>query len=104
MNDNHDSLADEAARLLGVLRSWARQEMPGSADVWGEVTDRIATGSAECRLCPVCQFLGLVRHARPEAFGHLLDAAESLAAAVRDAVDTHRREWPRRRVEHIDIG
>lgn len=105
MSGQHDSLADEAARLIDGLQGLLRRgAASGPEDVWGEVTDRIATGSAECRLCPFCQFLGLLRNARPEAFQHLAAAGESLTAALREALDTHHRAWPPRRMEHIDIG
>lgn len=71
------SAADEAARLLGAAEQWAR----GLA---GE--EHLATGSAECTVCPLCSAVGALRRVRPETAEHLLDAAGSLLAALRTAV------------------
>jgi hypothetical protein len=98
------SAAEEAARLFEAVQDWARRSAPGGSFSLGE---HIATGSAECQLCPVCQLIGLVRATRPEVAEHLADAAASLLAAVRAAVVAHEREWSARRaapVERIDIG
>jgi hypothetical protein len=86
------------------VQDWARRSTPGGSFSLG---DHIATGSAECQLCPVCQLIGLLRATRPEVAEHLADAAASLLAAVRAAVVAHEREWSSRRgapVERIDIG
>lgn len=77
------SAADEAAKLFSALEDWARKKTGHVLD-----EDRIATGSAECQLCPVCQGIGAARHVRPEAVEHLLDAAASLVAALKTAVTT----------------
>jgi hypothetical protein len=75
------SLGEEATRLVEALSEWAR----GAAG--GELP--LATGSAECTLCPVCQLLALARRTQPETFSHLADAATSMLAAVRTVVDAH---------------
>jgi hypothetical protein len=98
------SAAEEASRLFEAVQDWARRSAPGAGFSVGE---HIATGSAECQLCPICQLIGLVRATRPEVADHLADAAASLLAAVRAAVVAHEREWSARRaapVERIDIG
>jgi len=98
------SAAEEAARLFEAVQDWAKRSAGSGASSVGE---RIATGSAECQLCPVCQLIGLVRATRPEVAEHLAEAAASLLAAVRAAVVAHEREWSARRaapVERIDIG
>lgn len=94
------TVAEEAAKLFEALSDWAR----GHTGVLHDLP--LATGSAECRLCPVCQLLGTLRAARPETFDHLLDATGSLVAALRSAVDAHERSWAARRtpgVEKIDV-
>jgi hypothetical protein len=86
-------LGEEAARLVEALTEWARghgEDIP------------IATGSAECRLCPVCQLLTLMRQARPETFAHLMDATAALAAAVRTVVESHQHATGGG-VERIDL-
>ena len=88
-------LGEEAARLVDALSDWAR----------GHAADTpIATGSAECRLCPICQLLTVMRHTRPETFAHLVDATAALAAAARSVVDSYSHgATGRGGVEHIDL-
>jgi hypothetical protein len=77
-------LGEEAARLVDAMSQWlGTQWARTGADL------PLATGSAECRVCPVCQLLSVVRQTRPEVFGHLADATSSFLAAVRTAVDAH---------------
>ena len=92
------SAAEEAARLVEALRRW--------------VDDRSSAGTpqsaetAECRLCPFCQLLSVVRQGQPEVFEHLGHAADSLLAAVRAGISAHETHWAgpsRPDVEHIDI-
>lgn len=93
-------LADEAARLVEALSEWAR----GHA---GELPSAVSShvgGSVECKLCPFCQALSLLRQARPETFVHLLEASTALTAALRSVVegigDAHRQQSG---VERIDL-
>jgi Family of unknown function (DUF5304) len=95
------SAAEEASRLFEAVQEWAHRASTGAA------SQHIATGSADCQLCPVCQLISLLRGTRPEIVAHLTDAAGSLLAAARAAMDAHEREWSSRRapdVERIDIG
>ena len=92
------SAAEEAARLIEALRRWV--------DDRGMSVPPVATGTAECKLCPFCQLLAMVRDGQPEVFEHLGAAAESLFAAARSAVADHERRWSKPAhddVEHIDI-
>lgn len=101
------SAAEEAARLFDAVQQWARRTAGDGKTAGGAWTEHIATGSAECRLCPVCQAIALLREARPEVALHLTEAASSLLAAVRSALLAHEQEWTARRsagVERIDIG
>jgi len=72
-------LSEEASRLVEALSEWARGRVGPSAAAAGT--------SAECSLCPFCQMLSLLRHAKPETFAHLLDASAALTAALRSVVD-----------------
>lgn len=92
----HGSLGEEAGRLFEAVQ-----------DLLG---DRLATGSTECRLCPVCQLIGLLRTAQPAVAEHLADAVTSLLAAYRAVIEAHEQQWAAKRpsgratgVEHIDI-
>ncbi|MEP9380973.1 hypothetical protein [Nocardioides sp. KR10-350] len=91
------SAAEEAAKLLGSLGDWARENL-------GE---HLATGAPECTYCPICRTVHVVREASPEVRVHLASAAASLmqaAAAVLNAVATPPRSSARGpEVEKIDL-
>jgi hypothetical protein len=96
------SAAEEAVKLFAAMEDWARRKASHVLDV-----QHIATGSAECQICPVCQGIGVLRHVRPEAVEHMLDAAASFIAALKTAVTVPSTEEPGRRgpkVEHIAVG
>jgi len=94
-------LGEEAVRLIEALSQWLGvQWARGGADL------PLANGSAECQVCPFCQLLSVVRHTRPEVFGHLADASSSFVAAVRTAVESHAQHAGgagRGGVERIDL-
>jgi hypothetical protein len=97
-------MSEEAARLFATIESFVRDAAGGAFAV---ADAHIATGDAECQLCPVCRLLSVLRGARPEVFEHLTDATVSLLAALRAAADAHERAWANRRpspVQRIDIG
>jgi hypothetical protein len=97
--------AEEATRLFEAVQDWARRSATaGSASA--SLGDHLATGAPECELCPICQLIAVLRTSRPELVAHLADAAGSLLAALRTAIDAHEREWSARKttgVERIDI-
>lgn len=64
------TLTEEVLQLIGTLRAVASGGSAGSAE--------------ECRFCPVCRLVAGVRQLRPEAFAHLVAAAEELLAAVQE--------------------
>jgi hypothetical protein len=93
-------LAEEAARLVDALSDWARNH---SGEIPGAVAGQIG-GSTECRLCPFCQAIALMRQARPETFVHLLEASTAFAAALRSLVEASGHAHPSGRgVERIDL-
>lgn len=109
------SLAEEAAKLFGVLNDWAHQEgssVGGAAeDLLGragaaarEVNDHLATGAEECRYCPVCRMVHAVRQCSPDVRAHLGAAAVSLAQAFAALLATDVGSERRGGVEHIDLG
>lgn len=96
------SAAEEAVRLFAAAEEWARKKA-------GHLVDdaHVATGSSECQMCPVCQGIGVLRHVRPEAVEHMLDAAASFVAALKTAVSTppsNASARPANRVQHIDVS
>lgn len=93
------SVGEEAMRLFGALADLAREQgadvgggLGGLADqaasVAHEINDHIATGSAECKYCPVCRVVHAVRGTSPEVRTHLLSAATSLLQAAAGVLET----------------
>ena len=108
------SVGEEAAKLLGALSEWARdqgQEYAGSAQgaagAFGgalhDVNEHIATGSADCRYCPVCQVIHVVRQTSPEVRTHLAMAAGSLMNAAAGLLATQAPTPKPGGVEKIDL-
>lgn len=121
--DEVGSLADEAAKLFAVAADWAREHTEGSAASGGGPGARlrdglsdehIATGASECRWCPVCQAIGLLRSTSPDVKEHvasLVVVARQLLDSVADAVADDGKSGgggPSRSgppdVEHIDLS
>lgn len=115
------SLGEEAAKLFGALADAARERgdevghgfggLAGqAADMAQQVNDHIATGSEECRYCPVCRVVHAVRETSPEVRAHLTSAATSLLQAAAQMLETlpnsEEDQQPRSRgpaVEKIDL-
>lgn len=94
MSETVGSAAEEAAKLLTAVQDWARARFDA---------EHLATGGAECQVCPVCQGVAALRHLRPETMEHLLDAAASVVAALRSTVTTQPAPPGGPRVQHIDV-
>jgi hypothetical protein len=87
------SVGEEAAKLFAALSGWARDQgadytgsAAGAAAAMSEtmhsINEHIATGSEDCRYCPVCQVIHAVRATSPEVKTHLAVAASSLMQAA----------------------
>jgi hypothetical protein len=124
------SVADEARRLLEALDEhvpdWLRQELPdlrasltaavaalgaSAGHVRHVVDDSLATGSPECRLCPLCRLIALVRDRDDAQTRRLGEALGTVGAVVLGLLDTmlddrrrHAATSEGAPVEHIDIG
>jgi hypothetical protein len=114
------SVGEEAAKLFSALQDWAKENggeyadaaggaAAGAASAMHAVNEHIATGSAECRYCPVCQVISAVREISPEVKQHLTSATASFVQALATAMATHADQGgqARRRgegpVEKIDL-
>jgi hypothetical protein len=102
----HGPLGEEAQKLAAAVHDWISG--PGAAWMDQERVTGWLGESPECKVCPVCQVLRLVRSANPEVFGHLADATASLSAAFRELLgdaSPDRSSRPARPggVEHIDL-
>jgi hypothetical protein len=117
--DAHDvgSLGEEAAKLLGALSGWAREHAGDAGEGLSglaaqaaasahDLNEHLATGSAECTVCPVCRTVHAVRQLSPEVSGHLAAAMTSLvqAAAAAMATTTQQGTAKGAGVEHINLG
>jgi hypothetical protein len=109
------SVGEEAAKLLGALSDWARDqgddyagsaaEAAGSfAHAVQDVSQHIATGGEDCRYCPVCQVIHVVRNTSPEVRTHLSVAASSLMHAAAGLLATQTGDESKSApVEKIDL-
>jgi len=109
------SVGEEAAKLLGALGDWAKTQsgghtdnVAGLADGLGErlrdINEHLATDSVECRYCPVCRVIHVVRSASPEVRDNLLIATTALMQAAAGFLATQApRQEATTGVEHIDL-
>lgn len=98
------SAAEEAARLFAALEQWARERAGALREGAPLGPEHLATGSASCQVCPLCQAVTALRAVRPETVEHLLDAAASLVAALRTTVATPAPgAGSRSGVQHIQV-
>lgn len=88
-------VGEEAAKLFEALRDWTRENgsryagaAAGAGAGWEAFTDHVG-GSEDCRYCPVCRAIAMVRRTPPEVKEHLSSAASSLVQAVAAAMATH---------------
>jgi len=68
------SAAEEALRLAGALAGWASEHVAGASE-------HLATGAAECTVCPICRTVHAIREVSPEVRDHLVAAGASLLQA-----------------------
>ncbi|KRE94592.1 hypothetical protein ASG76_09240 [Nocardioides sp. Soil774] len=115
--DAHEvgSLGEEAAKLLGALSGWAREHAGDAGEGLGgfaaqaaaaahDLEEHLATGSAECTVCPLCRTIHAVRRLSPEVTGHLGSAAASLVqAAAAFMANVEPPQGGSVDVEHIDL-
>jgi hypothetical protein len=108
------SVGEEAAKLFVALSGWARDQgsehagtAAGAAAAMSEtvrnINEHIATGSEDCRYCPVCQVIHAVRTTSPEVKAHLAVAASSLMHAAAGVLATQVPPEKNAPVEKIDL-
>jgi hypothetical protein len=85
--------AQEAARLIEAIGEWLAVRAGGtsggsSGGTWAQWgSEHIATGAPECQICPLCRLIAAARTVGPEVAGHVDDAMQAFAAALRLAAD-----------------
>lgn len=109
------SVSEEAAKLFAALADVAKDKGAGFGDAAAtaasgvsgalhDVGEHVATGGEDCKYCPVCQLISLVRSTNPEVKGHLAVAASSLVQAAAGLLATQvPPEKPADGVEKIDL-
>jgi hypothetical protein len=117
-NDPVGSVAEEAAKLFAALQGWAKESgeesaatatgaAQGASALFREISDHVATDGADCRYCPLCQFISTVRQMTPEVKHHLTAATTSLMQALAAALASDSQRAGRRPtnspVEKIDL-
>lgn len=92
--DPFGAAAEEAARLVDALGQWlgARSATRSGGLDLGYLNTHIATGAAECKLCPLCQLISLARQSSPELGQRLEEAMEAVLALARTAFDGLERQ------------
>lgn len=77
---------EEAARLADALTTWwaRRDTADAEGGEGGESQPPGEPHGASCRHCPLCRGLAVAQSLRPEVVHHLLSAAESVVAALRE--------------------
>ena len=114
------SLGEEAAKLLHALQGWAKDSgsdyadataaaAQGAAGAFQDLNEHIATGGQDCKYCPLCQAISLVRQTSPEVKAHLTNAAASLMQAAAGVMAAHASDQAHTRradasVEKIDLS
>ncbi|HUR74311.1 MAG TPA: hypothetical protein VMZ00_08545 [Sporichthya sp.] len=97
--DPYGAAAEEAARLVDALGQWLAARSagrPNGGANLGYLNAHIATGAAECRLCPLCQLISLARQGSPELAHRIEEAVEALLALARMGLDgVERRRAPK---------
>ena len=100
------SVGEEAAKLFAAFSDAAREHLTGNepqpgpgpmADSMpGSITEslhnikaHLATGGEDCRYCPVCQLIHVVRQTSPEVKTHMTTAATALLQAAAAVLATH---------------
>lgn len=82
-------MADTARAYAGPLSDWARREaeaVPGHFSDWGSESGPHREAPPECRYCPICQLIALLRGDRPEAAARLATASTVFAEALRSVL------------------
>ena len=111
------SVAEETAKLLSALQDWARDSgndhaaaatsaAGGLAASVRGIGDHVGHGQ-DCKYCPVCQVINVVRETSPEVRTNLAVAANSLLQAMQGMLATQVPESAEQRraapVEKIDL-
>lgn len=114
--DDVGTLGEEAAKLLGAMSGWARERATDAGDGLSglashatssahDINDHLATGAADCTVCPLCRAISAVRQVSPEVTAHLSAAAASLAQAAAALMSTAPDVGSASGdVEHIDLA
>ena len=120
------TVAEEAAKLFGALGDWAKDQARQQGGEWAtgvsgladhaataarqvhdhlsdNLAENLANGSPECRYCPVCRTIHVVRQMSPEVRAHLTTAATSLLQAAAGVMATQVPPSARPGVERIDL-
>jgi hypothetical protein len=101
--------ADEAGKLVDALGQWLSTLNLSSLNLASVglppgLTEHLGA-AGECKLCPLCRLIAVLRESRPEVAAHLEDAVASLLAAAAAAADAARSaRTPAAGFERIDIG
>jgi hypothetical protein len=118
MTEQPGHVIEEAVKLFETLRRRMRDsDDPVTDDVWSQAIhaetggSHFATGAPECTYCPICRTVAAARLSGTDVVGHVMEAGQSLFAAIRETVAAYERTRPPhpgaesdRIDDRIDIG
>lgn len=113
MTEQPGHVLEEAVRLFEMLRRRMRTSDPVTDDVWSQATradvggSHFATGAPECTYCPICRTVAAARLSGTDVVGHVMEAGQSLFAAMRETVAAYERSrppHPKADEDPVDIG
>jgi hypothetical protein len=113
MTEQPGHVLEEAVKLFETLRRRMRGSDPVRDDVWSQAThtdaggSHFATGAPECTYCPICRTVAAARTSGTDVAGHVMEAGQSLIAAVRETVAAYERSRPPRPAgddDPFDVG
>jgi hypothetical protein len=79
---NPTSAREEAERLVATVLAAASSGAPGLGTLFGAARGPVATGDAECCVCPVCRVISAMRDPSPEFAERVATGAGDFAAGV----------------------
>jgi hypothetical protein len=108
VNGEPGGVAEQVLGLLAGVQEWVRHDL----GPYLATAPHLANGAPECRYCPLCAAVAVLRGDRPEVTEKLVAAGGALLTAVRAAFDSGPAgpAWPGAdpadpgsRVERIDL-
>ncbi len=90
MTDQPGHVLEEAFKLFEAVRRRMSDDR-GPGDVWSEAVREEPPAGVCPHGCPVCRAMEAAKASGPDVLGHVVDAGQSLFAAVQDVLAGYER-------------